>query len=88
LTKAGKILPQVVRERLSLGNTRTEMAKKFLFYDRYGVEEYYLDDPDRNDLEGYIRRENRWEPIENFDRWVSPRLGVRFALAEPELSLY
>ncbi len=38
------ISPQVVFEILSLGNTLTERSKKQLFYDRYGVEEYYLYD--------------------------------------------
>jgi Uma2 family endonuclease len=34
--------PQVVFEILSPGNRFTEMIKKFDFYERYGVEEYYL----------------------------------------------
>lgn len=37
----GGIAPQVVFEILSPSNTQTEMEKKLLFYDRYGVEEYY-----------------------------------------------
>lgn len=36
------IAPQVVFEILSLGNTRVETNRKLLFYDRFGVEEYYL----------------------------------------------
>jgi Uma2 family endonuclease len=39
--KEEHIAPQVVFEILSPGNTQTEMNKKLLFYDRYGVEEYY-----------------------------------------------
>jgi len=38
-----------------------EMTRKLLFYDRYGVEEYYIYNPDKNDLGGCIRRENRLE---------------------------
>ena len=49
------IAPQVVFEILSPGNTLTEMNKKQVFYDRYGVEEYYLYDPDKNDLSGWLR---------------------------------
>jgi hypothetical protein len=82
------IPPQVVFEILSPGNTQTEMTRKLLFYDRYGVEEYYIYNPDKNDLGGCIRRENRLESLENLDNWVSPRLGIRFQLAEPELLLY
>jgi len=35
--------------------------KANLDYDRYGVEEYYIYNPDKNDLGGCIRRENRLE---------------------------
>ena len=44
------IAPQVVFEILSPGNTKKEMSKKLLFYDCYGVEEYYIYDPDKNEL--------------------------------------
>jgi hypothetical protein len=64
------------------------MTRKLLIYDRYGVEEYYIYNPDKNDLGGCIRRENRLESLENLDNWVSPRLGIRFQLAQPELLLY
>src|SRR5436305_4357394 len=40
------IAPQVVFEVLSPGNRPAKMVKKFEFYDRYGVEEYYIYDPD------------------------------------------
>jgi Uma2 family endonuclease len=38
--KEDNIPPQVVFEILSPGNTVIEMARKFQFYQRYGVEEY------------------------------------------------
>jgi len=41
----GGIAPQVVFEVLSPSNTVAELVRKFQFYDRYGVEEYYLYDP-------------------------------------------
>jgi Uma2 family endonuclease len=37
------------------------MDKKLLFYDRYGVEEYYIYDPDRNTLSGWLRAEDGLE---------------------------
>ncbi|MBF2034273.1 MAG: Uma2 family endonuclease, partial [Leptolyngbyaceae cyanobacterium T60_A2020_046] len=40
------IAPQVVFEVLSPSNTRTELERKFQFYETYGVEEYYIYDPD------------------------------------------
>ena len=42
----GGIAPQVVFEVLSPGNRPPDLAKKFAFYDRFGVEEYYVYDPD------------------------------------------
>ena len=82
------ISPQVVFEILSLGNTLTERSKKQLFYQRYGVEEYYLYDPHKNDASGGIRGENQLEILETLDNWVSPRLGIRFQLGEPEMLLF
>lgn len=82
------ITPQVVFEILSPGNTLKEMANKFQFYNRYGVEEYYLYDPDKVDLTAWLRSETGLEVIEQIKGWVSPRLGIRFELAEDELQIY
>jgi Uma2 family endonuclease len=72
------IAPQVVFEVLSPGNTKREMRRKRAFYDQYGVEEYYVYDPDHGPLEGWIRGEGGLKPIEKIDGLVSPRLGVSF----------
>nr|MCU0571152.1 Uma2 family endonuclease [Oculatellaceae cyanobacterium Prado106] len=85
--KEDNIPPQVVFEILSPGNTQTEMAKKLVFFDRYGVEEYYLYDPDKNDLSGWLRQEQRLEVIDPIDNWVSPRLGIRFDCSGEELRI-
>jgi Uma2 family endonuclease len=82
------IPPQVVFEILSPGNTRSEMHRKLLFYDRFGIEEYYLYDPDRNELSGYLRTEGFLDVIEPIENWVSPRLNIRFALSNAELQIY
>lgn len=82
------VAPQVVFEVLSPGNTVAEMVRKFQFYDRYGVDEYYLYDPDRGDLAGWERREGALAAIEPAHGWVSPRLGVRLELVDGELRLY
>lgn len=76
------IAPQVVFEILSPGNRLGEMAKKLAFYQRYGVEEYYLYDPDAVDLTGWLRQDATLQPIEDLQGWVSPRLGIRFELEE------
>ncbi len=72
------LAPQVVFEILSPGNTAAEMNRKLLFYDRYGVEEYYCYDPDTNQLAGWQRRDDFLDVIEAIAHWVSPRLGIRF----------
>ena len=82
------IPPQVVFEILSPGNTVTAMTKKLLFYERYGVEEYYIYDPDTVELTGLLRNDNNLEEIEQINGWVSPRLGIRFVLKEDTLEIY
>ncbi|MBW4664467.1 MAG: Uma2 family endonuclease [Chroococcus sp. CMT-3BRIN-NPC107] len=82
------INPQVVFEILSPGNRLGEMAKKFQFYDRYGVEEYYIYDPDDIDLTGWLRTEDKLQVIDEMNGWVSPRLGVRFAASSGTLEIF
>jgi Uma2 family endonuclease len=84
----GNIAPQVVFEILSPGNRAAELTRKFQFYERYGVEEYYLYDPEIVDLAGWVRSDNFLTAIETIDGWVSPRLGVRFTIEEGDLRLY
>jgi transcriptional regulator with XRE-family HTH domain len=78
----------VVFEILSPSNSQDEMDRKLLFYDRYGVEEYYIYDPDRNQLRGWLRGEDGLDVIPQMADWVSPRLGIRFALSEDSWEFY
>jgi Uma2 family endonuclease len=86
--KEGGIAPQVVFEILSPHNTVGEMTRKFQFYQAYGVEEYYVYDPDHRVLEGWLRRDGGLVEIETMNGWKSPRLGVRFEVDEDGLKLY
>jgi Uma2 family endonuclease len=86
--KEDNITPQVVFEILSPGNTQTEMNRKLVFYERYGVEEYYIYDPDKYDLSGWLRSESRLELIEEMHNWVSPKCGIRFDCSGDELEIY
>lgn len=81
------IAPQVVFEILSPCNSRIEMSKKLLFYSLYDVEEYYVYNPDTNDLEVWIRGDRSLDSISEVHNWVSPRLGIRFDISE-ELQIY
>jgi Uma2 family endonuclease len=76
------VAPQVVFEVLSPGNRPAEMTRKFQFYERYGVEEYYLYDPDNGELTGWRRVGGALDEIPKTNGWVSPRLGIRFEVAD------
>ncbi len=74
----GGIAPQVVFEILSPGNRAGEMRRKFQFYQRYGVEEYYVYNPDNGDMDGWLREGETLVKIPDMKGFVSPRLGIRF----------
>ncbi|WP_313954474.1 Uma2 family endonuclease [Aulosira sp. FACHB-615] len=82
------MLISLVFEILSPSNTQVEMDKKLLFYDRYGVEEYYIYDPDSNSLQGWLRGEDGLDVIPQMEDWVSPRLKIRFVPSPEGLQLY
>ncbi len=84
----GNIAPQVVFEILSPGSRFGEMLRKLEFYQRYGVEEYYLYDPDSLELTGLRRVGEKLELLESMAGWVSPRLQIRFQLTEAGLEIY
>jgi Uma2 family endonuclease len=84
----GGVAPQVVFEIWSPSNRRGAMREKFAFYERYGVEEYYVYDPDAGTLRGWRRSRGRLREIPSMAGWISPRLGVRFELVGKELELY
>ena len=86
--REGNIAPQVVFEILSPGNTVLEMTRKYGFYNLYGVEEYYVYDPDHNELSGWQRSDGWLWEIDPIEDWVSPRLGIRFSSSAGELRLF
>ena len=77
----------VVFEVLSPRNTVPEMADKLSFYDEYGVEEYYVYDPDNDRLLVYVRRNKTLVRVRSLEEYVSPRLGIRFDMSGPELAV-
>ncbi len=86
--KEGDIAPQIAFEILSPSNFAPEMEEKRQFYETHGVEEYYSYDPDRLRLKGWLRLGQQLLPIPDMDGWVSPRMGIRFALNQGELEIY
>ena len=81
--------PDVVFEILSPGNRFGEMTRKFQFHDRHGVGEYYLYDPDRGELSGWVRNDpgKSLEELEEMEGWTSPSTGVTFHLEGVDLAL-
>lgn len=82
------IPPQVVFEIVSPSNRLREITRKLLFYERYGVEEYYQYKPDTNELVGANRQDHHLVEMSDMQGWVSPRLGIRFELDEETLTIY
>ena len=82
------ITPQVVFEIWSPSNTHAQLIEKFLFYLDYGVKEYYLYDPDQNELSGWQREGERLTPIKELDGWVSPQLKIKFELKPETIEIY
>jgi Uma2 family endonuclease len=80
--RENNIPAQVAFEILSPSNkTRRgedEMDEKFEFYQQYGVEEYYIYDPDTFSLSGWLRQGQSLNRIPTMSGWVSPRLGIQF----------
>ncbi|MBW4537750.1 MAG: Uma2 family endonuclease [Myxacorys chilensis ATA2-1-KO14] len=91
--KENNIPFQVVFEVLSDSNRtregRTALDFKFRFYQQYGVEEYYIYDPDECVLQGWQRQNNQLVSIAQMSDWTSPRLGIRFGWQpSTELEVY
>jgi hypothetical protein len=58
------------------------MDLKLQFYERYGVEEYYIYDPDSGELVGFRRVGPTLEAIPDMKGFESPLLKVRFQPGE------
>ena len=82
------INPQIVFEILSPSSRKKDMAWKLEFYERYGVEEYYIYDPDRIVFSVYIRSGMNFNFVENVQKWISPRLEVRFEISNQNLRIF
>jgi Uma2 family endonuclease len=86
--KERNISPKVAFEIMSPSNTQREMQDKRTFYETHGVDEFYIYDPDRNRVSGYIRQGGTLLPIANMEGWISPSLDIRFSKTNGELEIY
>jgi hypothetical protein len=64
------------------------MERKLVFYERYGVEEYYIYNPENYQFQGWQRGDGGLDVIEISENYVSPRLGIRFEVSEHPLQIY
>lgn len=84
------IAPQVVFEFLSDSNTTKEMTNKAIFFERHGVQEYYVYDLETKELSGFIRyteQDDQLEELADVNGWKSPRLGITFDMSSGALVL-
>jgi Uma2 family endonuclease len=84
----GGIAPQVIFEILSPGNRTWEMEQKLLFYERHGVQEYYLYDPEMIELSGWLREKDELREIRQINGWTSHLLGIKFVLKPSTLEIF
>jgi Uma2 family endonuclease len=82
------VTPQVVFEVVSPSNGYAEMIDKQFFYEEYGVEEYYVYDPDKKYFVAHLRRGEMLRPVHVTKEFVSPRMKVRFDISSGELAVY
>lgn len=87
--KEGNIPPKVVFEILSPGNRYSEMLQKHEFYQKYGVEEYYVYDPDKHDFSVFLR-ENNALIVQTYTTsfWKSPLLNLTFEIIDTDFNIY
>jgi Uma2 family endonuclease len=76
------IAPHVVFEIVPPGNRVKEVVRKIQFYEKYGVEEYYIYDPNIGDLAGWWRLQGDLEEIPEMAGFASPLLQIRFEPGE------
>ena len=82
------IPPQIVFEILSPSNDAKEMERKLIFYNTYGVEEYYIYNPQTFQLDGWMRQNGNLNKLWEMNGFVSPRMGIKFEAAQGELVIY
>ena len=82
------IPPRVVFEWWSPKNNFDAQVRKLLFYNRYGVEEFYTFDQVRRTFSAFVREGGELVPVSTEDGFTSPLLGIRFELTGEELRIF
>ena len=82
------IPPQIIFEMIGPSHTQEELLEKHIFYETYGVEEFYIYDPYTFHFSGWIRQQGKLSLVTNVEDWVSPRLNIRFTQVNGALEIY
>ena len=78
----------VVFEWWSPDSTFAKELAKLRFYDRHGVSEFYTWDQVRQQFAAFVREGNELVPVNVDGGFVSPRLGIRFAVTDDALRIF
>ena len=81
------VVPQAVFDVIAPGTSMVSATRRLKFYERAGVEEYYMYDPDAGEVIGWVHNGVTFEEIPAIEGWVSPRLQIVFGMEEGELFL-
>ena len=85
----GGVAPQVVFEVMSPSNTLQEMLAKHSFYETYGVDEFYVLDPEHARFWVWNRGEEGYvDFLHPEQQWHSQRLGIRILVNGEGLEIY
>ncbi len=63
-------------------------GEKREFYERYGIKEYDIYNPDAPDLAGMLHEGDKLRVHSPMDEWTSPRLGIRFDMSGEDLRIF
>ena len=79
----------VVFEVISPSNSSKEMLKKKAFYEKYGVSEFIILDPEQGTFTAYVAEEGKLKEISPVaSSWRSPRLGIEVRVEASELIIF
>jgi|GEM_PF-651010 len=83
----GNVVPHVVLDAFAPGVSAVAVCRKLKFYEKAGVEEYYMYDPETGEMQGWLHNGTEFEEIPSLVGWRSPRLGITFQVEAGELVL-
>lgn len=79
-------VPDMLVEILSPGNTKHDTVRKKALYERFGVKEYWIIDPESKTATGFSLIDNQYQNLGNFEgRIVSKLLSSEFRFVDESI---